>query len=159
MSKKGQLVPAAFVAHLVNGALQAVQFQELAAGKHMIAVGVPGAFTPVCTQDHIPDFVNSAPRLKASGFDRIICIAPNDPWTVREWAERLDPERRIEFYSDGNLSLAHGLDAAVVDYANFLGETSSRYLLIARNGVIEKLTIEGSHLCLTCTRAQDVVLA
>jgi len=154
----GDPAPYVMLAHLVQGVVTPVPLRELLSQKRVIAVGVPGAFTPVCTEDHIPDFVQNANRLRASGFDRVMCIAPNDPWTLEAWACKVDPNGAIEFYSDGNLALARALGATITDQANFLGETSGRYLMITRNGMIERLTLEAAHMCITCTRSASVTV-
>jgi peroxiredoxin len=154
----GDRAPNLQLARLVDDHLETIHLHALTARRRGIIIGVPGAFTPVCTYRHIPDFVAKADRLRAQGFDLIACVAPNDPWTVQAWAHYVDPMGKITFLSDGNLALARALRATVADYDNFLGETSTRYLMMLKSGVIERLTLEPHPMALTCTRPDDVLL-
>jgi 2-Cys peroxiredoxin 5 len=154
----GERIPQALLAQLIDGEVFPVNVHELLAGKRAVIVGIPGAFTPVCSRVHIPDLAASADRLRASGFQIVACVAPDNPWALAAWAERIDPLRKLSFYSDGNLSLARGLGASMTDYDRFLGETSSRYMLIAEHGLVRRLTVETLTNDLTCTRAEDALM-
>lgn len=153
----GDRVPQITLGRLVGGTVEAVELQALLTRQRAVIVGIPGAFTPICTCTHIPDFIARADELRAAGFDQVICAAPNDPWTLDAWARTLDPLGKVLFLSDGNLALARALGANIVDYENFLGERSTRYLMIAAHGVIQHLTLEPHMTKLTCTRAEDVL--
>ncbi len=158
MAKVGERAPAVRLARLRHGALEEVDLEARLSGLRAVVVGVPGAFTPVCTRDHVPDFVANAEALKRAGHDAVICVAPNDPWTLAAWAERLDPHGAVEFLSDGNRDLARALGVLTVDRANFFGERSQRYLLVTQRCVIERLRVEPVFDVLTCTRAEDVLI-
>lgn len=119
----------------MNGAVQHLLLQDYLAGKRAVIVGIPGAFTPVCTCEHVPDLLRNAPRLREGGIEAIVCVAPNDPWAVDAWAGSVDPDGELEFLSDGNLSLARALGVNVVDSENMLGETSGRYMMIVSGNV------------------------
>lgn len=153
----GDRIPQVTLGRLVGGEVNSVSLDELVAGKRAVMVGIPGAFTPICTCAHIPDFVGRADRLRSAGFELIICVAPNDPWTTDAWAACLDPDDKVLFLSDGNLALARGLGANITDHKNFLGERSTRYLMVVESGVIRRLTIEPHPMALTCTRTEDVL--
>lgn len=153
----GDRVPQAVLGKLESGAVRRVSLQEHIAGKRVVVVGIPGAFTPVCTFEHVPDLLRNVARLRASGIDDVICVAPNDPWAVNAWAECVDPDNKIEFLSDGNLALARALGVTIIDSENMLGETSARYMLLVSGGVVRRLTVEPHVMKLTCTRAEDVV--
>ena len=136
--------------------IESVSLDAELAGRRVAIVGVVGAFTPVCTEDHIPEFVSGAAAITRLGYDRIICVAPNDPWTVKAWADKVDPERRIIFLSDGNLELARRLGVAVQAEKFYLGERPRRYLLITVDGNVERLTVETNSLAVTCTGATEL---
>jgi peroxiredoxin len=154
----GDRLPQAILGKLLNGVVQHVMLHEHIAGARAVIVGVPGAFTPVCTCEHIPDLLSNVSRLRASGIDSIICVAPNDPWALEAWAGCVDPEGKLEFLSDGNLSLARALGVSMVDSENMLGETSARYMMTVSKGVVRRLSVEPQMSKLTCTRGADVVL-
>jgi 2-Cys peroxiredoxin 5 len=153
----GDRIPQAQLGRLVNGAIELVSLHELLSAKRAVVVGVPGAFTPVCTCEHVPDLLGGVDRLRASGMDYVICVAPNDPWAVEAWAERVDPHNKLMFLSDGNLALARALGVTVIDRENVQGETQARYMMIAGKGVVQRLNVEPVRNKLTCTRSEDVV--
>lgn len=153
----GDRIPQAALGRLVHGVVRHVFLDEFLAGRRAVVVGIPGAFTPVCTCEHIPDLLASVDRLRVAGMDEVICIAPNDPWSVEAWAERVDPAGKLTFLSDGNLSFARAVGVTMIDHQHMLGETSARYMMIVSNGFVRRLNVEPHVNKLTCTRAQDVV--
>jgi peroxiredoxin len=154
--KQGDRIPSVRLARCRENDIESVSLDAELAGRRVAIVGVVGAFTPVCTEDHIPEFVSGAAAITGLGYDRIICVAPNDPWTVKAWADKVDPERRIIFLSDGNLELARRLGVAVQAEKFYLGERPRRYLLITVDGNVERLTVETNSLAVTCTGATEL---
>lgn len=154
----GDRVPFVTLAQLAGGVLKHVDFAEITAAKRVLVIGVPGAFTPVCSSAHVPDIVANADKLLATGIERIVCVSGDNPWVLDAWAPQVDPQRKLMFLSDGNLALARSLGANVVDHEHFLGECSARYMLIARHGVVERFFIENAIVDLTCTRAEDALM-
>ena len=102
----GQRLPPVVLGELVNGEVRRVPLETLLAGRRAVIFGIPGAFTPICSERHAPGFIAKAPALRKSGIDQIICIGPNDPWTMAAWAESIDPTGQVRFMSDGNLEFA-----------------------------------------------------
>jgi len=153
----GDRLPQAVLGRLLHGVAQRVDLQALFAGKRAVVVGVPGAFTPVCSCEHIPDLLKNVARFRASGIDHVVCVAPDNPWVVEAWAREVDPGGRILFLSDGNLSLARALGVNVVDADRCLGEVSARYMMLIDRGVVRRLNVEAGINDLTCTRSEDVV--
>lgn len=157
-ARPGQRIPDSALAELRDGDLVTTRSETLFAGRNAVVLGVPGAFTPVCSQRHLPDFIQNAGRLKASGFDSLFCIAPNDPWVLDRWARDIDPGRKVRFLSDGNLDFTRRLGLLARHDDLHLGERSRRYTMIVRNAVIEKLAVETSILDYACSRSEAVVL-
>lgn len=154
----GERLPPVRLGRLKHGEIEGVRLEDLLAGRRVIIVGLPGAFTPTCSRTHVPDFVTNAPSLKASGFDLIICLCANDPWTLDVWARALDPLGRLLFLSDGNLELSRKLGLVRREPEYFLGERCRRFVMIVENAVITRLSIEPDLVTLTCTRSGDVML-
>jgi peroxiredoxin len=127
------------LAHIENNKLRTVAVREFLAYGRAALLGVPGAFTPVCTEKHIPDFVRNAEKLMASGYNQLVCIAPNDPFVLKAWSRLLDPEKKLEFLSDGNLDFARALQLKVENCELFLGWRSERYLIMVENGSITRV--------------------
>jgi peroxiredoxin len=154
----GQRLPPVVLGELVNGEIRRTSLEVLLAGCRSVVFGVPGAFTPICSQRHAPEFVAKAAALKKSGIDQIICIGPNDPWTMAAWAEGLDPTGQVRFMSDGNLEFARqsGLIESHPDY--FLGDRLKRFVMVTQDAVVEHLGVENTILTLSCSRLDDVFM-
>lgn len=155
----GRHLPHVTFAELVGESITDLASDVLFGGKRSIIIGVPGAFTPVCTQKHLPDFVVHADRLRASGFELIACITPNDPWVNKAWSDLIDPEGKIRMISDGNLDFARALGLTASCRELHLGERSRRYLIQLRGGKIDRVSVERSILEVACTRPDDLMLA
>ena len=154
----GQLLPPVALGELINGEVRRVPLEPLLAGRRAVVFGIPGAFTPICSQRHAPEFIAKAPALRKSGIDLVICIGANDPWTMAAWADSIDPTGQVRFLSDGNLEFAHktGLIESHRDY--FLGDRLKRFVMITQDAVVEHLGVENTLLTLTCSRADDVFI-
>jgi peroxiredoxin len=108
----------------------------------VVLFAVPGAFTPTCSEKHLPGFVVRADDIKAKGVDTIACIAVNDAFVMKAWAAQQDPEGDITFLADGNgdFTKAVGLE---LDGTGFgMGLRSQRYAAIIDDGVVTELLVE-----------------
>lgn len=157
-ARVGQRVPDAMLAEMRDGVPAPVHTEALFSGRAAVVLGVPGAFSPVCSQRHLPDFIANAERLKASGLGHLFCIAPNDPWVLEQWARQIDPEGKVRFLSDGNLDFTRRMGLQARHEHLHLGDRSQRYTMIVRNAVIEKLAVESNILDYTCARSSELVL-
>lgn len=153
----GQRLPSVRLAKVANDNLETMETDNLFAGKRAVIIGVPGAFTPVCTEKHIPQFVKAADSLKAAGFDMIAVVAPNDPWVMEKMAEQMDPDHKLVFLSDGNLDFIRATGLVSDERQHFMGERSQRYLMTLRNAIVERLNVEQTVLSVSCTSVKDVV--
>lgn len=154
----GQRIPPVHLGELVNGEIKRVSLEGTLAGCRAVVFGIPGAFTPICSQRHAPEFVANAAALKKSGYDQVICIGANDPWTMQAWGDTLDPDGRVRFLSDGNLEFARktGLIESHPDY--FLGDRLKRFVMTTQDAVVEHIGIETTILTLSCSRVDDVFM-
>ena len=114
---------------------------DLFAGKKVVVFAVPGAYTPTCSQAHLPGFVVNADAIKGKGVDSIICISVNDAFVMDSWGKDKNAEEII-MAGDGNgdFTRAVGLE---MDGSGFgLGKRSQRYAMIVEDGVVTKLSVE-----------------
>ena len=129
--------------HLMGaeGMPEPVQSGELLGTGKVVLFAVPGAFTPGCSQIHLPGYVANADEVLAKGVDRIVCVAVNDAWVMDEWG-RTQGSDKITMLSDGSgtFTAAMGLE---MDGSGFgLGTRSQRYAAIIENGTITELKVE-----------------
>ena len=137
----GSKLPEATLHTMQDGKPTPVTTSDLFAGKKVAMFAVPGAFTPTCSAAHLPGFVANADKIKAKGVDAIICLSVNDAFVMNAWGSAQNAEELI-MAGDGNgdFTAAMGL---TLDGSGFgLGQRSSRYALIAENGVITQLNAE-----------------
>lgn len=153
------IVPDVQLGFLDHGEVRSVSASALFAHGVTVVLGVPGAFTPVCTDKHIPDFLSQADEFDTQGCRQLICIAPNDPFVLEEWSNRVDPEHRIRFLSDGNLEFTRALDLIRKNTRLFIGERSERYLMVTQNGMIVRLCVEPDILTYSCSNADEALEA
>ncbi|KAL3646823.1 Peroxiredoxin-2E-1, chloroplastic [Castilleja foliolosa] len=124
--------------------LQTVSVSDLTANKKTIILAVPGAFTPTCSQKHLPGFVEKAAELKAKGIDTIACVSVNDAFVMKAWKEDLKIGDEVLLLSDGNgdFTKAIGTELDLSDKPVGLGVRSRRYAMYVENGVVKILNLE-----------------
>lgn len=115
-----------------------ISSKELFAGKKVILVGVPGAFTPTCSLEHLPGFIEKKKEIYEKGIERIIFVSKNDPFVMNEW-KKSKSENDIMFIGDsmGEFAEKTGLkiDLSVIG----LGERLSRFALVIEDNVIKNM--------------------
>ncbi|KAA8516663.1 hypothetical protein F0562_016831 [Nyssa sinensis] len=124
--------------------LQTVTVSDLTKSKKAILFAVPGAFTPTCSQKHLPGFVEKAAELKQKGVDTIACISVNDAFVMKAWKKDLKIGDEVLLLSDGNgdFTKAIGCELDLSDKPVGLGVRSRRYALLAEDGVVKVLNLE-----------------
>ncbi|KAL1541358.1 Peroxiredoxin-2E-1, chloroplastic [Salvia divinorum] len=124
--------------------LQTVSVAELTVKKKAILVAVPGAFTPTCSQKHLPGFVEKAAEFKAKGVDTIACISVNDAFVMKAWKESLKIGGEVLLLSDGNgdFTRAIGCELDLSDKPVGLGVRSRRYDMYGEDGVVKIFNLE-----------------
>ncbi len=114
--------------------------EELFAGKKVVLFAVPGAFTPTCSEAHLPGFVVNADKIKAKGVDSIICLSVNDSFVMKAWGEANNAEDLI-MLADGGAAFTKAIGLQM-ETGDFGGVRSQRYSMIVENGVVTHLNVE-----------------
>ena len=118
-----------------------VQSTDVLGSGKVVLFAVPGAFTPTCSDYHLPGFVLRADDIKGKGVDTIACVSVNDPFVMAAWGER-DGSSDITMLADGNGQFAEALGLGM-DGAKFgMGQRSQRYSMLVNDGVVEQLNVE-----------------
>jgi len=115
---------------------------DLVKGKTIAIFGLPGAYTPTCSAQHVPGYVQHANELKAKGVDEIWCISVNDAFVMGAWGRELKASGIVRMMADGNadFSKALGLSADFSGYG--MGTRSQRYSMLVKDGVVSQLHVE-----------------
>ena len=112
------------------------------AGRKVVLFGLPGAFTPTCSMNHLPGFLLAHDDLKAQGVDTIACTAVNDIFVMKAWAKATGSEGKIMMLADGNGEFATAVGLEFDLAAAGMGRRSQRYSMIVENGVVKTLNVE-----------------
>ena len=111
-------------------------------GRKVALFAVPGAFTPTCSNLHMPSFLNNAEALKAKGVHEIAVTAVNDVFVMEAWKKASGAAGKIEFLADGNGEFAKAVGMDFDGAGGGLGVRSKRYSMLVEDGVVKKLNIE-----------------
>ena len=119
-----------------------VKLSEFCAGKKVVFLGVPGAFTPGCSNTHLPGYVAKADAIKAKGVSEIICVAVDNAFVMDAWAKNQKAEGKVRLLADPVGDLAKALGVAIDVPVLRAGPTSKRYSAVAENGVFTHVNVE-----------------
>ncbi|KAL8486341.1 hypothetical protein ACS0TY_023148 [Phlomoides rotata] len=101
-----------------------------------------GAYTGVCSSQHVPSYKNNIDKFKAKGVDSVICVSVNDPYVINGWAEKLQAQEAIEFYGDFDGSFHTKLDLMIDLSSALLGRRSHRWSAYVVDGKIKAFNVE-----------------
>ena len=152
---EGAPLPAGLDGSVLEGGRPAAKsLNDLVAGKKAVVFGIPGAFTPTCTKDHLPSFARNAAGLKAKGIDTVICLATNDAWVMEAWNQQFgDPS--ITMLADPQGAVTKGLDLGLNDFG--VGYRTKRFAMIVENGAVKALNIEEQPGTCTVSSAEGIL--
>ena len=140
--KVGDKLPQATFTTMGPEGPKPVTTDEVFAGKTVALFAVPGAFTPTCSQRHLPGFKDKAAELKSKGVDAIACVSVNDVFVMDAWGKDQGVGQEIIMLADGNgdFTKALGLE---LDGSRFgMGQRSQRYSMIVGDGTVKQLNVE-----------------
>ena len=115
---------------------------DLVKGKKIAIFGLPGAFTPTCSAQHVPGYVSNFDALKAKGVDEIWCVSVNDAFVMGAWGREQNSGGKVRMMADGAADFTKklGLDQDLT--ARGMGVRSQRYSMIVDNGVVKAVNVE-----------------
>ncbi|GIU11273.1 peroxiredoxin [Shewanella sp. c952] len=140
MIEQGQAIPAGTLSELTADGMLNHNVAELFANKKVVLFAVPGAFTPTCSEAHLPGFVVMADQFKAKGVDIIACVSVNDAFVMKAWGVAQNASE-LMMLADGDASFTKALGLEM-DTAGFGGIRSQRYAMVIDNGVVTTLNVE-----------------
>jgi len=139
---EGQRVPeVTFKTRTPDGQWKDVKTSDVFAGKKVVLFSLPGAFTPTCSNAHVPRYNELLPELKARGVDSVVCVSVNDAFVMTQWAKEQHAEN-ITFIPDGNGDFSDKMGMLVDKSAIGFGKRSWRYSMLVRDRKIEKMFLE-----------------
>lgn len=120
-----------------------VQLPQALAGKTIAIFAVPGAFTPTCSEQHLPGYIEQAATLKVAGVDEIWCLAVNDAFVMGAWGRAQAAAGKVRMIADGDAVFSKAVGLTLDLNGKGLGLRAARYSMLVRDGRLEKLNVEG----------------
>jgi len=138
----GDKLPEATFKTVTADGAKSLTTAEIFGGKKVVLFGVPGAFTPTCSNNHLPGYLENHDAIVARGVDTIAVVAVNDHFVMDAWARASESNGKILFLADGNADFvrAAGLDMDLS--AGGLGTRSKRFSMIVEDGTVTALNVE-----------------
>ena len=115
---------------------------DLFGGKKVVLFAVPGAFTPTCSNQHLPGFIERADEIKAKGVDEIICMSVNDAFVMSAWGQDRGAGDNVRMIAVGNGDLSRALGLDFDGSGIGFGLRCQRFAAIVENGIVTKLAVE-----------------
>lgn len=143
--EQGQQIPDANFIKMGGSGPEAVSVKDITAGKKVIIFAVPGAFTPTCTQTHLPGFVANSDAIRAKGVSAIYCVTVNDVFVANAWGEMIGAsDAGVQVLADADSSFTKAMGLEFDGAAAGLFARSKRYAMVVDNGVITHIDVEDS---------------
>lgn len=120
-----------------------VDVTQAAAGKTIALFALPGAFTPTCSAQHVPGYVESVEAFKAAGVDEIWCVSVNDAFVMGAWARDQKTDGKVRMLADGSAAFAQATGLTLDLTSRGMGLRSNRYSMLVKDGKVASLNIEG----------------
>ena len=112
------------------------------AGKTIAVFALPGAYTPTCSAQHVPGYVEKASELKAAGVDEIWCVSVNDPFVMGAWGRDQRTAGKVRMMADGSAEFAKATGLTLDLSTRGMGLRSNRYSMLVVDGVVKTLNVE-----------------
>jgi peroxiredoxin len=150
MLKIGEKLPACSLSEFIevegNGCTLGPNSFDVAAvtaGKTIGIFALPGAFTPTCSAQHVPGFVEHAEAFKAAGVDEIWCVSVNDAFVMGAWGRDQNTAGKVRMMADGSADFTRATGLTLDLNARGMGFRSQRYSMLVKDGVVKTLNVEG----------------
>jgi len=140
--KVGDKVPSATLKYLSSEGPKEIATDELFKGKRVALFAVPGAFTPTCSQRHLPGYVDRAGDIKGRGVDTIACLAVNDAFVMGAWGKDQNCSDKVMMLADGSGDFTKAVGLELDLTKGGLGMRSQRYSMLVEDGTVKALNVE-----------------
>jgi len=140
--KIGDKIPDVTLMHMTDKGPTPLKTSELFAGKKVALFALPGAFTPTCSNQHLPGFVQNIDKLKAKGVDAVVCLSVNDAFVMDAWGKDQGAGDKVMMVGDGNGELTQKLGLGFDGSSFGMGTRSLRYSMLVEDGVVTQLNQE-----------------
>ena len=138
--KPGDRIPELTLQRIRDG-IETVDTRTLFDGKKVVLFAVPGAFTPTCSEKHLPGFVEHFKAFQDKGVE-VACLSVNDPFVMQAWGRNQHVPEGLEMLADGNGEFTRALGLEMDASAYGMGTRAKRFALYAEDGVVKQVHVE-----------------
>tara|TARA_B100000965_G_scaffold356072_1_gene333799 strand:- start:340 stop:810 length:471 start_codon:yes stop_codon:yes gene_type:complete len=137
-----KIIPSINVPIIQKGVSSKVLLSDELKGKNVVIFGVPGAFTPTCSEKHMPSYIKLHDQFISKGIDDIYCLSVNDDYVMRAWLLSYTDGDKIIGIADGNGDISKNFNLLVDKTKNHMGMRSARFAMIIKDNNIQEILIE-----------------
>ncbi|AXK71887.1 peroxiredoxin [Lysobacter sp. TY2-98] len=141
MAQPGDRIPEVVVQQITSNGIEKTDTHSLFGAGKSVVFAVPGAFTPTCSERHLPGFIEHFDEFRRRGYD-VACMAVNDPFVMQAWMRSAGVPDGMVMVADGNAELTRALGLDLDASAYGMGIRSKRFAMVVADGVIEQLFVE-----------------
>ena len=125
----------------INEGVQTIDTRTLFDGKKVVLFAVPGAFTPTCSEKHLPGFVEHFDEFREKGIE-VACMSVNDPFVMQAWGQSQHVPSGLLMLADGNGEFTRALGLEMDASAYGMGTRAKRFAIYAEDGVVKQVHVE-----------------
>ena len=140
--KVGDRIPDATLMKMTDQGPQAVKTGDFFKGRKIVLFALPGAFTPTCSNKHLPGFIQNADQIKGKKVDEIACLSVNDAFVMGAWGKAQGADGKVTMLGDGNAELTKKLGLEMDGSGFGMGTRSKRYSMLVEDGVVKSFSEE-----------------
>lgn len=140
--KAGDRIPDATLYRMGGNGPEPVPTGDYFKGRKIVVFGLPGAFTPTCSAQHMPGYLKHAGDFAARGVDAVACISVNDAFVMGAWGKDQGVGDKIDMLADGSADLTRALGLVLDLTERGLGIRSQRYAMVVDDGVVKTIAVE-----------------
>ncbi|WP_421853025.1 peroxiredoxin [Oricola sp.] len=140
----GDKIPSVTLRRITEDGPEDVDSDTVFAGRNVVVFGLPGAYTPTCSLNHLPGFVENRDIILANGVDEIVCVSVNDHFVMKAWAEATGAAGAITFIADWDAGFTRAIGMDIDLSMGGLGVRSQRYSMLVEDGVVKLVNLEDS---------------
>ena len=140
--KEGDKIPSIDFFYLDEKGPKKIKSTELLNNHKAIIIGVPGAFTKVCSAKHLPGYVNNFEQAQKKGITKIICVSVNDPNVMKAWGENQNVGNKIFMAADPYCEFTKSIGTEIDRTEKGLGMRSARYTMLVENNIVKIIKLE-----------------
>jgi len=159
MIKVGDSIPNVTLKQMSADGPIDVNLSDYCADRKVVLFGVPGAFTPTCSETHLPGYLQAASDLAGKGIDAVACVSVADFFVMGAWGKSLNADASVDLLADGNAEFTKAAGLELDLSAHGLGTRCHRFAMVIDSGVVASISVEENSSEATVSTAESVLAA